>query len=391
MAHKLLVFDSHPVQYRVPIWQQMTLDRPGSVHVVYGSDCSVRGAVDKEFGMSFQWDVPMMSGYEHTVLNCEKGTPLSSWGSITGEGVKEVMERIKPDAVLLVGMNYRYDMVAYITAKRMGIPLWLRCETQDHCFPRSWIKGVVRSLIYTTVYKGIDRIFYIGELNKQHYRNAGVSEKKLAPARYFTVDRFADMSTSDKNALRKSQRKQAGIDENAIVIGFSGKFIEKKNPKILFEMLRHLPKELSERINLYLMGSGELEGDLRAMAIEVEAAYGARTYFSGFVNQTHLPAHYLAMDTMVLPSRKMGETWGLVTNEAMQSGAAVVVSDAVGSSVDFDGWERFQVFKEGDARALAASVEALAKFERNFDWATKRLQDYTVQKTTEAFLNALGE
>jgi glycosyltransferase involved in cell wall biosynthesis len=368
----------------------MTKEHPGSVHVVYASDCSVRGAVDKEFGMSFTWDVPMMSGYEHTVLNCEKGTPLTSWGSLTGEGVKEMMEKVKPDAVLLVGMNYRYDAVAYLTAKRMGIPLWLRCETQDYCFTRSRVKGIVRSLIYTAVYKGIDRIFYIGELNKLHYRSNGVSEKKLAPARYFTVDRFADMTESDKIALRKSQRKQVGIDDNSIVVGFSGKFIEKKNPKILFEMLSHLPKELASRIHLYFMGSGELEKELRAMAASAESTYGSKAYFSGFVNQTHLPAHYLAMDIMALPSRKMGETWGLVTNEAMQSGAAVIVSDAVGSSVDFKSWERFRVFKEGDARELASSVESLEKFDRSFDWATKGLQNYTVHKTADAFEKALG-
>ncbi|MEP6737080.1 MAG: glycosyltransferase, partial [Chryseolinea sp.] len=288
---KLLVFDSHPVQYRVPIWQQMTAKHPGSVHVVYGTDSSVRGEVDKEFGMSFKWDVPMMSGYEHTVLNCEKGVPLSGWASLTGEGVKEIIERMKPDVILMLGFNYRYDAVAYYTAKRMGIPLWLRCETQDKCFERSKMKSVARSLIYTTLYKGLNKIFYIGELNKQHYQKNGVSDNKLFPARYFTVDRFAGMSNEEKMLLRKTRRKDAGVDDNAIVVGFSGKFIEKKNPKILFEMQASLAEELRSRIHLYFMGSGELERELRALASEAERKYGTKTYFSGFVNQTQLPAH----------------------------------------------------------------------------------------------------
>ena len=356
---------------------------------VYASDCSVRGAVDKEFGMSFTWDVPMMSGYEHTVLNCEKGTPLNGWGSLTGEGVKEVMQKVKPDAVLLLGVNFRYDLVAYLNAKRLGLPLWLRCETQDYCAPRSWIKGMVRSIVYRILYRGIDRIFYIGELNKRHYLKNGVPERKLTPARYFTVDRFADKSNGEKLALRNSQRKAAGIADNAIVIGFSGKFIEKKNPKILFEMQEHLPQEIRSRIHLYYMGSGELEKELRSMEALANTKYGSKAYFSGFVNQSHLPAHYLAMDIMVLPSRKMGETWGLVTNEAMQSGASVIVSDAVGSSADFEKWERFSVFKEGDPRSLAASVLAMAKFDRNFDWASQGLKNYTLEQTSGALIGAL--
>ena len=101
------------------------------------------------------WDEPMLSGYQHTVLNCEKGVPLSSWGSLTGKGVKELIDKIKPDAVLLVGLNYRYDLVAYIEARRRGIPVWLRCETQDYATHRSGVKSIVRSMIYRVAYTAL--------------------------------------------------------------------------------------------------------------------------------------------------------------------------------------------------------------------------------------------
>lgn len=391
MGHKLLIFDSHPVQYRVPIWQAMSTDSPGDTHVVYATDSNVRGAVDKEFGMSVKWDIPMLSGYDFTILNSENGVPLTGWNSLTGKGVKEQIERFKPDAILLLGFNYRYDATAYFWGRKLGIPLWLRCETQDYCFPRTRFKSVVRSAIYSQLYKGLDKIFYIGELNKLHYQVNGVDDSRLIPARYFTVDRFEEMSDDLKLSLRNTQRKQASIADDAVVVGFSGKFIEKKNPKILFEMQEFLPRHLQSRIHLYFVGSGELEKELRELAAAAEVKYGSKAFFSGFVNQTQLPAHYLSMDMMVLPSRKMGETWGLVTNEAMQSGAGVIVSDAVGSSVDFKQWERFRVFKEGDARALAARVEELAKFQRSFNWASAGLRNYTVEATVKAFSEALSK
>ena len=89
---KLLVFDSHPVQYRVPVWQQFEKIYPGKLHVVYASDSSVRGYADKDFGQNIAWDDPMLSGYEYTILNCENG-PIEKWGSRTGEGVKEIRNK----------------------------------------------------------------------------------------------------------------------------------------------------------------------------------------------------------------------------------------------------------------------------------------------------------
>jgi hypothetical protein len=95
MKTKLLIFDSHPVQYRVPIWQNLGMIERNSIHVVYASDCSARGHNDKGFSKIFAWDEPLLSGYEHTILNCVKQEPLSGWGSLTGKGVKELIEELK--------------------------------------------------------------------------------------------------------------------------------------------------------------------------------------------------------------------------------------------------------------------------------------------------------
>ena len=387
---KLLVFDSHPVQYRVPVWQQFEKNNPGHLHVVYGSDSSVRGYADKDFGQNIAWDDPMLTGYNYTVLNCGNG-PFGKWGSLTGDGVKEILDKIKPDVVLLVGLNYKYDLVAYYNAVRKGIPVWLRCETQDYATYRSALKSPLRSLIYRTAYLKMSRIFYIGELNKKHYLDHGVPESVLKPARYGTLDRFQSMNKEYKAELRLKTRDQAGISSSSFVVGFSGKFIEKKNPQILFQMLEHLPESLRNRIHFYFMGSGKLEKELKQLTSEALKKYGVNAFFPGFVNQSQLAGHYLAMDVMVLPSRRMGETWGLVANEAMQAGCGVVVSDAVGCGEDFKTWERFRVFTEPNAAALAKAVTDLSKFPRDFDWATRNLQNYSIDATTESLVNELKD
>jgi glycosyltransferase involved in cell wall biosynthesis len=386
MSFKLLVFDTHPVQYRVPVWQTIDAGFPGCVHVVYASDCSIRGYADVDFGRTFAWDEPLLSGYQHTILNCEKGKPLNGWKSLTGRGVREQIKRIKPDAILLTGLNYRFDLVAFLYARLNNIPLWLRYETQDHAFRRSAVKALIRSIVYRIAYRHIERFFFIGELNRTHFLDHGVPVTKLKPACYSTVDRFGRFSDNEKMELRYNARRIAKIDSSDFVVGFSGKFIDKKNPEVLFDALKYIPEELRCKMHLYFVGSGPLGSNLRILASLAFKQFGVRTHFAGFVNQTELVPHYLAMDVLVLPSRRMGETWGLVANEAMQAGCGVVVSDAVGCGADFNSWERFKIFEEENATKLAECIEHLSRYPRDFNWAQQRLKRYSIDATADALL-----
>lgn len=387
--NKIVVFDSHPVQYRVPVWKSIESLLPSELVVVYASDCSIKGYADREFGQVIAWDEPMLMGYQNIVLNCESGKPLSGWSSLTGKGISQTLDKFKPQFVLLTGLNYRYDWVALWEAKKRKIPVFLRCDTNDEAFSRSMIKSTIRYLYYTITYKLLDKFLFVGTLNKEHFKNHRVNQTKLIFSPHSTFDRFIKMNLEFKKKMRSSSRIESHIDESQIVIGFSGKLIPKKNPEILFKIIEFLPDELRNKICFYFLGSGELDLKLKQIAITIQNEFGIKSIFTGFVNQTQMPSHYLAMDILVLPSRKTGETWGLVVNEALQAGCAVIVSDAVGCHKDFKTWERFRVFPEGDAKILAYRVEELAKYERDFNWAQVGLNEYSIESTAKSILQSL--
>src|SRR5439155_18234313 len=79
-----------------------------------------------------------------------------------------------------------------------------------------------------------------------------------------------------------------------------------------------------------MAGSGEIEAELRGFCAEHELN---NVTFTGFVNQSELPALYAAADVFVLPSGA-DEHWGLAVNEAMCAGLPVVVSREVGCVPD---------------------------------------------------------
>ncbi|WP_041658687.1 hypothetical protein [Acaryochloris marina] len=66
---KLVIFETHPVQYRVPVYQKLNQLRPNSFCVVFASDFSVRGYQDSGFGVDFSWDIPLLEDYQYFVLN----------------------------------------------------------------------------------------------------------------------------------------------------------------------------------------------------------------------------------------------------------------------------------------------------------------------------------
>src|SRR6202012_393370 len=103
-------------------------------------------------------------------------------------------------------------------------------------------------------------------------------------------------------------------------------------------------------------GDGEERARLESRAQEISqhlTLEGIR--FLGFRNQSELPAFFALADVFVLPSRH--EPWGLIVNEAMASGCAVIVSDEVGAHADLvtDGVEAC-VFPVGDIDALTSAL-----------------------------------
>jgi glycosyltransferase involved in cell wall biosynthesis len=94
-------------------------------------------------------------------------------------------------------------------------------------------------------------------------------------------------------------------------------------------------------------------------------ACGAQTVSLGPLAPEQLREVYAACDVLVVPSvatRTFREPWGLVVNEAMNQGLAVIASDAVGAAAG--GLVRTAnglIVPAGDVRALTAAIAKLAR------------------------------
>ena len=371
----IAIWESHPVQYKAPVYQELEKLWPGEFRVMYCTDCSVRGHFDREFGINVTWDVPLLTGYRYEVLRNERGVPLSHFRSLSGKGVYRAIRDKRPRAIIISQFLYEADIVALFSARLLQIPVAIRHETQDEALPRWGAKRLFRFLAYRLLYSFVDRAFYIGELNREHLIRHGFRKEQLMRSAYCARDVLEGISNDEKHKLRAARRRELGLSEEDYVVLFSGKLIRKKSPGLVLDAFRRMPASVQGRTRVLFMGEGELERDLQTSVSDL----AGRVIFLGFVNQSHLVSNYLAADVLMLPSRRAGETWGLVVNEALHAGCGIVMSDAVGCHREFRTWERVRVIPEGDAQRGATALQELSTYERSFDWCAGGMAHYSVR------------
>jgi glycosyltransferase involved in cell wall biosynthesis len=326
----LAVIETHPVQYHAPVYNMVQARFGIPVAAIYGSDFSVAGYADLEFGESFAWDTDLLAGYGSSFLSRVSNGGERSFDKVSPKGLSEALRQVNPAAVLVVGYAARFYRSAMLHSLSGGYPLLFRGETTDHARIRNRPKAWFRDLALRWLYRRCAKLLYIGQRSLDHFRRLACPSEKLVFSPYCVDSSQFDCSESDRDALRWVTRDRLDISSAQNVLLFSGKLVSRKGPDLLLRAVKALPKHIRRSVVVLFLGSGGLSESLESLAgssPEVDAR------FLGFQNQSQLSCYYQAADLLVLPST-VSETWGLVVNEALHHGLPCVVSEAVGCAPD---------------------------------------------------------
>jgi glycosyltransferase involved in cell wall biosynthesis len=326
----LAVVETHPIQYHAPVYRALTERCGVPVTAIYGSDFSVAGYRDAEFGASFKWDTDLLSGYDSVFLSRVESGGASSADGVSTHGVRAALTKLRPSAIMVVGYSPRFYRQAWIEARRTGAPILFRAETSDVAVDRSWIRGQVRSAALRAAYATCGRLLYIGKRSRAHFLRLGVADSRLVFSPYCVDVTPFSWDEDARTRMRDEARRELSLTSDDLAVLFSGKLSHRKGVDLIVEAVRALPAAVRDRTVVMFLGDGDERDRLATMAAVSPAV---RTAFLGFQNQTKLSRYYHAADLMTLPSR-YSETWGLVVNEALQHGVPCVVSDRVGCAPD---------------------------------------------------------
>jgi glycosyltransferase involved in cell wall biosynthesis len=167
------------------------------------------------------------------------------------------------------------------------------------------------------------------------------------------ADRFAP--TGDRIAHAKRLRHELGIDEDALVVGYVGRFTRDKGLPELLAAHERLKKVVTG-VRLLVVGGNEV-GDALPDATRAQLQTDKTIVCTGFVPDT---AHYYhVMDVLALPTHREG--FPNTVLEAYAAGKPVVVTRATGAIDAVMEEGTGLLVPVGDVAELAEALESLLK------------------------------
>jgi glycosyltransferase involved in cell wall biosynthesis len=386
---RIAVINSHPIQYFAPLYAYLNSAPDIEVTALYLSDFSLRGGKDAEFGREVKWDLDLLAGYRSVFLGsrASRREPRGFWSLIVPEVWAEVRSG-RYDVVWLHGHNYAANILALLAAKITRLPVMIRGDTQLG-IPRGGLKGVLRRPLMNMLYAMCDALLAVGAANADYYRAMGVPERKIFLVPY-TVDNDRFIKVADLARLDISKVRQGyNLPLQHPVILYAAKLMSRKRPGDVLEAARRLNTEITTPFSVVIAGSGELEQELRQFCAKHSLK---NVLFTGFVNQSELPALYAAADVFVLPSED--EPWGLAVNEAMCARLPVVVSKEVGCVPDLvengvNGFTPAAGDLEGLTDALRLLVENQALRRRQGDASLTKIMQWSYRESLHGIRAAI--
>lgn len=374
---RLAIVTTHPIQYYAPLFRLLSKGNSiFSVKVFYTLSQAQNKLHDPDFGLSFEWDIPLLDGYSYTfVKNVSNKPGTRSFRGIENPTLNSEIEAWQPNAILVFGWAF----VSHLKALRYfhgKIPVLFRGDSNLIDEPAGFsLKKLLRRTFLRWVYSHVDYALYVGEANRQYYVTHGLQMNQLFFAPHSIDNTRFTTNVADAESRARVWRANLGIEASHCVFLFAGKLTPKKDPELLIKAFLALQQS---RAKLIIIGNGELEDELKTRYID-----SPDVRFIPFQNQSIMPVVYRLCDVFVLPSKGPGETWGLSVNEAMACGRSIIVSKKCGCAADLvHSGKNGYVFESGNMEDLTKGMLLSSSHYREYGASSLEIiQDWTYSHT----------
>ncbi len=318
---RVLLLNNVPAPYFDPLFEKLGGESGWDLTVCYAS------AWNKDVGWKNKAQVED-SAHRTIILDRQNPWPRSRLGSSFAAAIAlaRMLTTEKPDYLICYGYTLAPQMTALLWAMATGTPFAVIGDTNYKIDPAKGIKRLVKTYWLSAVTKRAAALIAVGTANRIFWESYGARHEQLFEAR-FSVDNdfYASASASRREDARR-WRDLNGLT-NKVVFLYVGRLIKRKNVDLIIDAARRIN---DERIAVLIAGDGEQRQTLEALANG-----SSQVTFIGGVEPEDLPLYYAASDALVLPADQ--EPWGLVINEAMACGLAVIAHGDCGAAVDLVG------------------------------------------------------
>lgn len=293
--------------------------------------------------------------------------------------------RYSPEILILGGYQHPSSLLTLIYAKLFNRNIIIWCESNEYD-QRSYL--LLKEAYKRWFVRNCGAYIAPGKASVEYLILLGARPEKVRIA-VNAVDNDYFRQASDKyRDVKEGLKKSKGYPGKLIL--YVGRLSDQKGVFDLLEAFRIILAKNPDS-GLLLVGSGEKERQYKDFCLINNLR---NVFFEGFIHQEELPFYYAIADVFILPTHS--DPWGLVLNEAMACGLAVISSDAAGAAHDLIvNGENGYVFKNGDIRQIVFYLEDILGDEqkriRMGKMSSEIIKNYSPLKCAQGFIRAIGE
>ena len=295
---RVLWLTNLPAPYRFPIWDRMAEDV--QLKVVF--------LLKRKNWRN--WPEPVGKSWNHQFMSFNS-LQISEYDIIPSfRGSRKLLKNI--DVAIIGGWESPMYIRTILSAKKYGIKVvqFYESSGDTHRFN----SGVV-SLIRRWIFSKPDLFFTISNMSAQALIEMGVSEKKIKVL-------FNPVDVAWYNQYANSHRVPESPGHRYL---FVGQLIPRKN---VLGAIRAFAQIAHVTDTFMIAGSGPLKTEIEELIADLKLQN--QVFLLGQKDKEEIALLYARSHTLVMPSTS--EVWGLVANEALASGAQVIVSKISGVS-----------------------------------------------------------
>lgn len=234
-----------------------------------------------------------------------------------------ILWRQRPDYLVIYGYTRVPQLTALLWCFISGRPFAIAGDATYYADNAQGIRKFLKTYWLGLIVRRAEAILVVGRASRMFWEAYGARAVRIFEAPFAVDNDWFTAESQLQRAKAEAFRQQLNWEGKTVFL-YVGRLIKRKNVDLLVNSLRDAKQMQAV---LLIVGDGEERATLEAFAGE-----DPRIKFVGNASQQELAFYYAVADVLVLPSRT--EPWGLVVNEAMACGLAIIAHWQCGAAVD---------------------------------------------------------
>ena len=168
---------SHPIQYYTPIFRELA--GLCDLTVFFAHRQTAEQQAQAGFGVAFDWDIDLVSGYRSKFLdNVARQPSTDRFSGCDTPGIAREIAEGGFDAFVVPGWGFRSYMQAVKACRRARVPVFVRGDSQL-VGPRNMLLRIAKAIAFSRLLRRFDGFLYVGQRSREYLEHYGAPASRM--------------------------------------------------------------------------------------------------------------------------------------------------------------------------------------------------------------------